>query len=91
MFLIEDKYVAGMASIRFLSAALEFSAAILMLKLNKVEEAMKVNAVLAIVGPVVLTAVTGLGIAGLAGKVPFHKMIFIIMGVGLILYGVRQN
>ena len=85
-----DRYVGGMALIRFLSAAIELSAAMLMLKLNRVDRALQVNAVLALVGPTIFLSVTAVGLFGLAGKVPLSKMLIIILGVGLIFYGIRR-
>jgi hypothetical protein len=64
-----DKVVLGMAALRFLSASIEFTVAILILYFGRVETAVKINAVLAMVGPTVLISVTPLGLVGLAGKV----------------------
>lgn len=64
-----DKILLGMAALRFLSASIEFTAAMLMLYFGRVETAFKINAVLAMVGPIVLISVTTLGLVGLAGKV----------------------
>jgi hypothetical protein len=91
MFLVQDKYVCGMALIRILSAAIEFSAALLMFKLNRVDQALKVNAVLALVGPTIFMSVTAVGLFGLAGKVSLQKMLIIILGVGLIFYGIHKS
>lgn len=85
-----DKHVLAMASLRLLSGLIELSAALLMLKLNRVEAALKVNAVLALVGPTIMWTVMALGLWGLAGRIPLSKMLIIIMGVGLIFYGVRR-
>jgi len=90
MFLLTDKIVAGMAGVRVLSAAIEFTAAMLMLKFGKVETAFKINAVLALVGPTVLLTVTSLGLIGLAGKVSFSGMAIIILGVTLIFIGINR-
>ena len=90
MFLLTDKIVAGMAGVRILSAAIEFTAAMLMLKFGKVETAFKINAVLALVGPTVLLTVTSLGLIGLAGKVSFSGMAIIILGVTLIFIGINR-
>ncbi|MGB9661165.1 MAG: YqhV family protein [Moorellaceae bacterium] len=85
-----DKHVLAMASLRLLSGLIELSAALLMLKLNRVEAALKVNAVLALVGPTIMWTVMALGLWGLAGRLPLSKMLIIIVGVGLIFYGVRR-
>lgn len=84
-----DKIVAGMAGVRILSAAIEFSAALLMLKLNRVEAAFKINSVLAVIGPAVLLTVTSLGLVGLVGKVSPAGMFVILAGVALIFIGIN--
>ncbi|HHU32998.1 MAG TPA: YqhV family protein [Clostridia bacterium] len=90
MFFSLDKYVLGMAILRILSSMIEFSAALLMLKINQVESALKVNAALALVGPTIMMAVMALGLFGLAGKIQLQKMIYIVLGVGLIFYGLNK-
>jgi len=89
-FFLPDKHVLAMAAVRVLSSMIELSAAVLMLKLNRVDSALKINAVLALVGPTVMLTVTALGLWGLAGKIPPVKMLAIILGVGCIFYGVRR-
>lgn len=91
MFHVFDKIVFSMAAMRCLSSMIEFSAAMLMLKFNRVETAVKINAFLALVGPTVFIIVTSLGLIGLAGKVPISKMVFIVAGVTLIFIGVGKN
>ncbi|OPY57929.1 MAG: hypothetical protein A4E55_01308 [Pelotomaculum sp. PtaU1.Bin035] len=90
MFFVTDKIVFGMAGMRVLSAAIEFTAAMLMLKYGRVETAFKINSVLALVGPTVLICVTSLGLAGLAGKVPPAGMAAVIFGVVLIFIGINK-
>jgi hypothetical protein len=90
MFLLTDKIVAGMAGIRILSATIEFTAAMLMLKFGRVETAFKINAILALVGPTVLLTVTTLGLVGLAGKISFGSMSIIVLGVALIFLGINK-
>lgn len=90
MFFVFDKIVLSMALVRVLSASIEFTAAMLMLYFNRVEVAFKINAVLAMVGPTVLLAVTALGLVGLAGKVSLLGMVSIITGVFLIFLGINK-
>ncbi|MDD4766392.1 MAG: YqhV family protein [Desulfotomaculaceae bacterium] len=90
MFLIQDKIVLGMAGLRFLSASIEFTAAMLMLMYGRVEIAFKINALLAMVGPTVLLTVTTLGLIGLAGKIAPSGMITVILGVILIFVGINK-
>ncbi|MDO7786220.1 YqhV family protein [Desulforamulus aquiferis] len=91
MFFITDRIVFAMAMLRCLSATIEFSAAMLMLKFGRVESALKINAVLAMVGPTVMVLVTTLGLVGLAGKVSISKMAIIFSGVLLIFYGINKS
>ena len=90
MLQVLDKIVLGMASMRLLSSAIEFTAALLMLRFNNVETAFKINSVLAVVGPTVLITVTSLGLVGLMGKVPWSGMIIIMLGVILIFIGMSK-
>lgn len=85
-----DKVVLSMAVIRFLSAAIEFTAASMMLYFNEVKIAFKINALLAVVGPSVLMTVTVLGLVGLAGKVSPLGMALVLTGVGLIFLGINK-
>lgn len=89
IFYFVDKIVAGMAGVRILSATIELTAALLMLKLNRVEAAFQINSVLAMVGPAVLLTVTSLGLIGLAGKVSPAGMFVILTGVALIFIGIK--
>lgn len=90
MFLIQDKIVIGMAGLRFLSASIEFTAAVLMLMYGRVEMAFKINALLAMVGPAILLTVTTLGLIGLAGKIATSGMMIVILGVILIFIGISK-
>ena len=80
-----------MALIRIFSGLIELGAALLMLNFNKVETALKINAVLAFVGPIILMSVMALGLFGMAGKMPTSKMFFIILGVLFIFYGASKG
>ena len=79
-----------MAGVRILSATIEFTAAMLMLKFGRVETAFKINSLLALVGPTVLLTVTALGLVGLAGKISVSGMFTIILGVVLIFAGINK-
>lgn len=90
MFFVADKIVFAMALLRCISATIEMSAALLMLKFGRVETALKINAVLAMVGPTVMVIVTTLGLVGIAGKVSLSKLGIIFSGVVLIFYGINR-
>lgn len=85
-----DPFVTGMTLTRVLSACAELTGAFLMWRAGRVDAAMRVNAYLGLVGPLVLLTVTAIGIAGLAGRgLPVSKIVLIVMGVYLILFGTR--
>ncbi|ABO50206.1 conserved hypothetical protein [Desulforamulus reducens MI-1] len=90
MFFVTDKIVFAMAMLRCISASIELSAAFFMLKYGKVETALKINALLALVGPSVMILVMTLGLVGLAGKVSLSKLGIIFAGVALIFYGISR-
>jgi len=90
VFFMFDRIVFFMAFFRLLSSTIELSAALLMLKFNNVETAFKINAALAMVGPSIMLVVTSLGLVGLAGKIPLSGMVFVVMGVAMIFYGISK-
>ncbi|RDV82870.1 YqhV family protein [Ammonifex thiophilus] len=89
MFRVHDPVVWGMASLRFLSSILEFTCALLMLYWGRVEAALKVNALMSLVGPSILFLVTLLGLAGLAGRISPLNLLYLLVGVGFIFWGLR--
>lgn len=91
MFFVKDKVVFMMAMIRFISCIIEFTAAVLFLKFDSIEKALKINALLALVGPIIMTAVMLLGLIGLSNKVPSSKFSIILAGVVLIFYGINKG
>lgn len=86
---MREPFVNGMAAVRFVSASIEFTAALLMLRLGRVDAAVRINGALGLVGPIVLIVTTALGVAGMAGRIPVAKIALIFAGVYLILYGSR--
>jgi Protein of unknown function (DUF2619) len=90
MFIIIEKAVLGMAFLRLMSGSIEIFAAILMLKFNSVEKALMVNTSLALVGPIILILTTTIGLMGIVGNISVMKMVWIFLGVGFILIGVKS-
>ncbi len=86
---MREPLVNSMAAIRLISATIEATAAVLMLRSGRVETALRINGLLGLVGPTILVSVTAIGVAGLAGRLPYGKMAIIGMGVYLILFGSR--
>lgn len=86
---MQDPFVHGMATVRFVSAGVEFTAALLMLRFGRVDTALRINGFLGMVGPIILILTTALGVAGMAGRIQVGKIALIFVGVYLILYGSR--
>ncbi len=84
-----DPYVRAMALMRLMSSAAELTGALLMIKLNRVESAVRVNALLGLAGPLVLLATTAVGLLGLAERLSPGRMALALAGVALILFATR--
>lgn len=84
-----DPHVRTMALIRLLSAAIELTAAWLILRADRVERALRINGFLALIGPLVLVATTAVGLAGLAATGSPWRLVATAAGVALILLGTR--
>lgn len=82
--------VLSMAGLRLLSGFIEITAALLMLMFNDPRKALAINAGLAIVGPVILVTTMTIGLISIADDLSFSKIIFILLGVGLILFGIYK-
>ncbi|TCS84021.1 YqhV family protein [Tepidibacillus fermentans] len=85
-----DKFVLGMALLRFFSGSMEILAGFMMLKFNEISKALIVNSLLALLGPTILLFTTTIGLIGMADKLSYGKLLIIFTGVGFILYAVRK-
>ncbi|MZQ84272.1 DUF2619 domain-containing protein [Paenibacillus sp. 5J-6] len=86
-----NKIVLTMASLRMMSGSMEIIAAIVMLRLATVEKALLVNSTLALVGPLVLLATTTIGLVGIAEKLSYGKMLWVIAGVSCLFIGILKK
>ena len=78
-----------MAALRFLSSAIECAAALYMLRLFRVQDALRLNAVLGLVGPTILILVTIIGVAGIAEKLSVERIALILVAVVLVFLATR--
>ena len=83
----ELRAVLTMALLRLLAGTLEISAGLLMVKLGRVESALKINAVLGLIGPVILTLVSGVGLLRLSNQLTWPRLPLVDLGVLLIKWG----
>ncbi|WP_273850720.1 DUF2619 domain-containing protein [Guptibacillus spartinae] len=79
--------VLVMGVLRLLSGVIELVSAVLILIIHDLKTAMIINAVLAIVGPIILVTTMTAGLIGLAGDLSMTKILLIMVGVGFILIG----
>ncbi|MFD0695006.1 YqhV family protein [Paenibacillus sp. GCM10027628] len=86
-----NKIVMSMATLRLMSGSIEIIAAIIMLRLANIEKALLVNSGLALVGPLVLLATTTIGLVGIAEKLSFGKMLWVLAGVSCIFIGILKK
>lgn len=90
MFQWIEKAVLGMAFLRVISGIVEITIAMIMIKLNDVQKALMVNSLLALVGPTILLLTTTIGLIGMSDRLSWSKIVLILAGVALILYGIRK-
>lgn len=91
MFPFLEKAIIGMAMLRLFSGSLEIFVALMFIKYNDIEKALVLNSSLALVGPLILILTTTIGLFGIAEKVSFIKLLWILGGVGCIIYGVKSH
>ncbi len=88
--MLKDHTVLAMALLRVFSGLVELSAALLIIRLNKVDAALRINGVLAVIGPTILLAGIIVGIAGLSDRIPFFRLLLVYIGAFLIFFGTRR-
>lgn len=86
-----NKIVLSMASLRLMSGSLEIIAALLMLRFNQIEKALLINSGLALAGPLVLLTTTTIGLVGIAEKLSYGKMLWVLVGVSCIFIGILKK
>jgi ethanolamine ammonia-lyase large subunit len=86
-----DKFVLSMATLRVLSGTTEIIAAVLMLRYMQVEKALLINTGLAFVGPMILLTTTTIGLVGMADKLSMGKLLWILVGVSCIFFGILKK
>lgn len=86
-----DKYVVSMATLRLISGSMEIAAALFMLKIGQVDKALAINTTLAFVGPTVLILTTAIGLVGVADKLSWAKIIWILLGVACLSIGILKK
>jgi len=68
---------------------IELTAAYLMYYFANIKTAIRINAFLGIVGPIILILVTFIGLIGISTRLNLEKFILISLGIIFILLGTR--
>ncbi len=89
MYLEKEKILLAMILMRVLSSGVELISAVLMYYFQRVDIALRINAILGLFGPIILLTVTLLGISGLKNELNPLKISLILGGVFLIFLGSR--
>lgn len=87
---MEWAILKNMATIRIISGLLEIAAAFIFLKMGRIDSALRMNAFLGLIGPLVFIAVSVLGIAAIAVRLPLYKVFLISLGMILVLIGTKS-
>ncbi|WP_397378553.1 YqhV family protein [Paenibacillus sp. YYML68] len=91
MLSLINKVVLSMATLRLLSGTIEIAAALFMLRVNQIDKALLINSGLALVGPLVLLSTTTIGLVGVADKLSWGKLIWVIAGVTCLFIGILKK
>lgn len=85
----EMRAVLTMALLRLIAGTIEISAGLLMLKFGRVQMALKINSMLGLIGPIILTLVGAVGLIGLSSELSWSRLVLTALGVFLIFLGTR--
>lgn len=88
---MEAQLARGMVVLRALSAAVEVTAVLVMLRLSRIESLLRLNSVLGLIGPLIFLAVSALGLAGMVGRVGPGRFLLIAAGILLVILGTRSG
>jgi len=85
----EEKLVWGIRLARMLSACIEVTAAVMLLRMVDPKLMLRLNGVLGLVGPLIFITVSALGLAASLGRMQPGKLLVVLLGVILVLWGTR--
>lgn len=86
---MEEKLIWGIRLARMLSACVEVAAAVLLLRMADPRAMLRLNSLLGLVGPLVFVTVSALGLAASLGKLQPGRLLIVLLGVVLVLWGTR--
>lgn len=74
---------------RLLSACIEVTAALLLLRMSDPRAMLRLNSLLGLVGPLVFIGVSALGLAASLGRIQPGRLLLVALGVALVLWGTK--
>lgn len=83
----DSRTIMIMAAARLISAGIEIAAAVLFVKLGRVDYALRINSALGVIGQLSFLLVSAAGIAHLAGSLDPKSLIITIIGLLLVILG----
>ena len=86
---MDEKLMWGMRLMRGLSALIEVTAALFLLKMQDPRAMLRLNSALGLVGPIIFIAVSALGIAASLDRIQPQRLLFVLAGVVLVVLGTR--
>ncbi|MGD8400593.1 MAG: DUF2619 domain-containing protein [Bacillota bacterium] len=86
---MEQNVIKHMALLRVVSGLLEILTAVLIVRLGRIDLALRLNALLGLCGPVIFILVSALGIAAIAVKVSMLKVGLLSLGIILVVLGTK--
>ncbi|MBP2017943.1 hypothetical protein J2Z79_001329 [Symbiobacterium terraclitae] len=86
---MEEKLIWGMRLARMLSACIEVCAAVLLLRMADPRAMLRLNSLLGLVGPVIFITVSALGLAASLGRLQPGRVLIVLLGVALVVWGTR--
>jgi hypothetical protein len=87
---MEQAVLNNMAVIRVISGLLEIATAIVFIKVGRVDAALRLNAFLGLIGPIIFILVSALGIAAIAVKLSWLKIGMLSLGLILVIIGTKS-
>lgn len=86
---MEERVVNSMAGLRIVSGLIEIVAAIIIIRFGRVETALRINAFLGLIGPIVFIVVSALGIVAVAVRIVPFKILLLAVGFLMVLWGTK--
>jgi hypothetical protein len=87
---VEEATINNMALIRVISGLLEIITAVLIVRLGRVDLALRLNSLLGMIGPLIFILVSALGVAAIAIKLSWLKVGLLTIGIILVVIGTKS-